>query len=202
MKNMSSGKNAEDIFMKDRLFDIMVSWWDVSYRIFAPWDTDKPPKELVELVKGKSIEPCRVLDVGCGTGNYAFYLASQGFETVGIDKSDVAIKKARKKVAEKNVDCRFHTLDFLDVKALSNFITKPFDLVIDYGCLHSINGWDRMWYPVSLKYVTHPRSLYLLWAFRYFLKSWDVKMLFSNDFRILEKKTTTRWPILHILERK
>lgn len=40
------------------LGEIMVSWWDLVYLIYAPWDTDKPPRELVELVEGRHVESC------------------------------------------------------------------------------------------------------------------------------------------------
>jgi SAM-dependent methyltransferase len=36
-----------------------------------------------------------VLDLGCGTGEHADYLASRGFRTVGIDRSEAQIAKAR-----------------------------------------------------------------------------------------------------------
>ncbi len=175
------------------------------------WSTDKPPGELVELVEGKRIEPCRALDVGCGTGSYIIYLASMGFEAVGIDVSSAAIKKARAKTTKRNVDCRFHAVNFLDVEALSSVIKEPFDIVMDYGCLHSLSNRDRKRYPHSLKHVTHPGSLYLLWAFH--SGSWilnrhqsvdpkEVRELFSNDFKILEERVATRQKMLHILERK
>lgn len=35
----------------------MVSWWDLAYLIYAPWDTDKPSRELVELIEGRDVEP-------------------------------------------------------------------------------------------------------------------------------------------------
>lgn len=69
------------------------------YWIFAPWGycpcwDNEPPRELIELVEEKRLEPYRVLDVGYCTGNYIIYLASMGFEAVGIDISSAAVKKA------------------------------------------------------------------------------------------------------------
>ncbi|MFQ6080281.1 MAG: class I SAM-dependent methyltransferase [Candidatus Bathyarchaeia archaeon] len=189
----------------------MVSWWDLAYLIYAPWDTDKPPRELVELVEGRHVEPCRALDVGCGTGNYIIYLASKGFEAVGIDISSVAIRKARAKAARRNVNCQFHVVDFLDTKALSNVIKDPFDLVMDYGCLHSLRARNRRRYPPSLKSLTRPGSLYLLWAFQRSVISYfgppgvdpgEVRELFSHDFKILEERVATREKMLYIMERK
>jgi cyclopropane fatty-acyl-phospholipid synthase-like methyltransferase len=200
----------------------MVNWWNLVYRIVpwlslgrlqSPWDTDEPPKELFELVEGGSIQPCRVLDVGCGTGSYIIYLASKGFNAVGIDVSSVAIKKARTKTTKRNVNCRFHAVNFLDLKALRSVIREPFDLVIDYGCLHSIKKKDRELYTPSLKNVTHPQSLYILWTFR--PDSSNIKFLgglgsvdpeevreqFFKDFNILEVRDATREKMFYLMQR-
>ncbi|MFQ6067594.1 MAG: class I SAM-dependent methyltransferase [bacterium] len=189
----------------------MVSWWDLAYLIYAPWDTDKPPGELVELVEGRHVEPCRTLDVGCGTGSYIIYLASKGFEAMGIDISFVCIRKARAKAARRNINCQFHVVDFLDTEALSNVLKGPFDLVMDYGCLHSLRTRNRRRYPHSLKSLTHPGSLCLLWAFQRHAISYfgppgidpeEVRGLFSQDFKILEERVATRKKMLYFMERK
>jgi len=67
------------------------------YKKRAVWTESEPPKELVESIETGKIKPCRVLDVGCGEGFYAIYLASKGFDVTGIDISRNAIKLARAK---------------------------------------------------------------------------------------------------------
>ena len=52
-----------------------------------PWNFETPPNDLVELVDAGKVNPCKTVDLGCGTGNYAIYLASQGFNVTGIDIS-------------------------------------------------------------------------------------------------------------------
>jgi SAM-dependent methyltransferase len=39
-----------------------------------------PRSELAELVRTGRLEPCRALDLGCGSGANAFFLAEHGFE--------------------------------------------------------------------------------------------------------------------------
>lgn len=39
----------------------------------------------------------KVLDVGCGTGNFSIKLARKGLEVVGVDVSHPMIEKARKR---------------------------------------------------------------------------------------------------------
>ena len=51
------------------------------------------PPEVVGLTPG------RALDLACGEGRHAVWLAEQGWQAKGVDFSDVAIAKARR-VAE------------------------------------------------------------------------------------------------------
>jgi cyclopropane fatty-acyl-phospholipid synthase-like methyltransferase len=39
------------------------------------------------MIESRTIEPGRTLQVGCGTGTNAIYLAQHGFEVVGVDVS-------------------------------------------------------------------------------------------------------------------
>jgi SAM-dependent methyltransferase len=45
-----------------------------------PWNIGAPPDALLELVESGKVKPCKTIDLGCGTGNYAIYFANRGFE--------------------------------------------------------------------------------------------------------------------------
>lgn len=47
-----------------------------------------------------SLTPGRALDVGCGEGGDALWLAEQGWQVVGVDVSEVAIERAVARAAE------------------------------------------------------------------------------------------------------
>ena len=96
-----------------------------------PWDTGTPDRHLVELVRAGGVRPGRTLEVGCGTGTNALWLAGQGFDVLGVDVSRLAIEKARAKPS-KSGRCRFEVLDFLSADPPGG----PFDFVFDRGCLH------------------------------------------------------------------
>lgn len=177
----------------------MATWWDLAYLIYTPWDVGEPPDELVELVESGTLKPCRILDIGCGTGTSVVYLAAKGFEAVGIDVSRIAISKAKKKARKNEVECSFHVIDFLNTEKLITKLPEPFNAVIDIGCLHSIPKDERKRYLTSLKSVTRFGSTFLLWAFlpasgRHQLRGppgvseIDVKRLFSKDFQIAARK--------------
>ncbi len=107
--------------------------WDERYRAGeTPWDSEDPDEHLVEFLRHGSVERGRALDVGCGTGTNALWLARQGFAVLGLDISSAAIEKARAKAGTAVLDCRFATADFLR-DALTD---GPFDLVFDRGCFH------------------------------------------------------------------
>ncbi|HEY33362.1 MAG TPA: hypothetical protein G4O10_09715 [Dehalococcoidia bacterium] len=42
---------------------------------YIPWISDKPDQEFTELIESGKIDPHSALDVGCGMGTDAIYLA-------------------------------------------------------------------------------------------------------------------------------
>jgi SAM-dependent methyltransferase len=87
---------------------------------------------LVGMIESGAIAPARTLEVGCGTGTNAIYLAHHGFEVVGVDISGVAVENAR---ARADGRCRFETLDFLNETPPG----APFHFVFDRGCFHTFD---------------------------------------------------------------
>jgi len=175
----------------------MVSFWDLAYIFGAPWDTGQPPEELAELIEDGRLEPCRVLDIGCGAGTSVVYLASRGFEAYGLDVSRVAIAKAKSKASRQGVNCGFYRLDFTDSQSVVSAGLSTFDLLIDNGCYHSLSPMERDRYEGSLLHVSRLGTTYLLWCF---LPSsgWDfgppgvergeIEDRFSKSFRVWEKR--------------
>jgi len=70
-----------------------------------PWDTGVTPPELVALVEEHDGPPGRVLELGCGTGTNAVYLARHGWDVTAVDLIDRAVEQAREK-AEAEA-CRY-----------------------------------------------------------------------------------------------
>ena len=55
-------------------------FYEVMYKRFrAPWEIG-PREELVTLVEDGALPPCRAIDLGCGSGANAIYLAQHGFD--------------------------------------------------------------------------------------------------------------------------
>lgn len=62
----------------------------------------------------------KVLDVGCGTGNFAFLAVKNGGKAYAIDYSKKAILEAQKKFAHKNLI--FKQKDLKNIKIKRVFI--------------------------------------------------------------------------------
>ncbi|HEY3611941.1 MAG TPA: class I SAM-dependent methyltransferase [Pseudonocardiaceae bacterium] len=65
---------------------------------FNPKSTDSPDDAVVDLVEGPlALPPGRALDLGCGSGRHAIYLARNGWEVTGVDLVRDAVESARQK---------------------------------------------------------------------------------------------------------
>ena len=100
-----------------------------------PWDIGKPDFNLVHTVTTAPIAPCKALEIGCGTGDNAIWLAQHGFEVTGIDISEIAIGKAKEKAAQANARCTFAVRNILHEPVGG----APFGFVFDRGCFHTVD---------------------------------------------------------------
>ena len=111
--------------------------WEQLYRDeFMPWDTGRPESHLIQTVTDLPVPPCPALDVGCGTGANAIWLAEQGFEVIGVDLSETAIKLSRERPGADK--CAFVHKDFLTAPLLRT----DFGFVFDMGCFHTFHDGD------------------------------------------------------------
>ena len=85
-------------------------------------------------------QPCRILDLGCGTGRLAFRLrdALPSADITGLDISaaNVAAANAARAARADHAALRFVEVDYLE------FASDPFDLIVTDGVLHLISVAD------------------------------------------------------------
>ncbi|MFI6996668.1 class I SAM-dependent methyltransferase [Nocardia sp. NPDC050175] len=131
--------------------------WDASYQDGpAPWDVDRPQPAIVRVASGFA---GTVLDVGCGSGENALYVASLGFSVVGIDVAETALAIARAKAAERGIEVDFVVADGFQLTRLG----RRFDTVVDCGMFHTCDADERPEYVASLRStIAHGGTLYVL----------------------------------------
>ncbi len=172
-----------------------------------PWHLETPPDALVELVEKGIIRPCKAIDMGCGAGTSAIYLASRGFDMTGVDGSPTAIRLAQRRAQEKGVRCRFLVADLLgDLHE----IPETFDFAYDWEVLHHIFPDDRETYIRNVSRMLNPQGRYWSVCFSeadpqfggegkfrrtpigttlYFSSESEIRDLLSPSFLIQEVKT-------------
>ena len=135
--------------------------WDSYYQSgAAPWETKHPSTELQRVIAEEKLQPCRTIELGCGTGINAVWLAQQGFDVTAVDISPRAIEKARRRAAEAGVQIRFAVADVLDLKEVSD----TYAFFFDRGCYHVVREFDVQAYLRTLRQLTVPGSLGLVIA--------------------------------------
>jgi 2-polyprenyl-3-methyl-5-hydroxy-6-metoxy-1,4-benzoquinol methylase len=109
-----------------------------TYRSISPWNTDHPQTEIKRLADSGEIKGT-VLDVRCGTGENALYLAQKGFRVTGIDSEPTVIAKAMLEASARNLKVPFFAFDALHLGCLG----MMFDTVIDSGLFQDFSDFEK-----------------------------------------------------------
>lgn len=137
--------------------------YNIGYRWFRmPWEIG-PRHELVDLVSAGMLPPGRAVDLGCGTGANALFLAQHGFDVTGIDFAPVALAKATTKATAAGARIRFIEDD---LTALRHRLGS-FDLLVDYGTLDDLSPANRARYVTNVTPLARPNARFLLWCFQW-----------------------------------
>jgi SAM-dependent methyltransferase len=136
-----------------------VFFYRAAYRRGRPrWDSDEPRAELVTSVEGRV--PGRALDLGCGTGTDALFLASKGWDVVGVDFAPEAIATASSRARESSSTAHFIVGDVTQLARAD--VHGPFDLILDVGCYHAVSNRRRDDYARGVAQVARPGADFYL----------------------------------------
>ncbi|MDO5493270.1 MAG: methyltransferase domain-containing protein [Nesterenkonia sp.] len=82
------------------------AFWDELYsereRVWSG-EVNRATADVVMGLSAGPVGPRRALDIGCGEGGDAIWLAREGWDTVGIDISAVAVDRARRAAVSRGV---------------------------------------------------------------------------------------------------
>ncbi len=113
--------------------------WEETYRQTPPeelpWNAGMADGDLKDLLDGVQATPDKAYDLGCGPGNDAVFLASQGWKVIAVDISPTAVKLAKEAAAKFGVEgkIQFVAADVLALKGRGDA-----SLVNDRGCFHTL----------------------------------------------------------------
>jgi SAM-dependent methyltransferase len=132
--------------------------YDAAYTGVPNWDIGRPQRPFVYLEEqGMVRDP--VLDVGCGTGELALFLARRGHDVLGVDLSGLAVRQAREKARWRRIPAQFLVMDALDLPRLRP-AGLSFRTVLDSAMYHVLGDRERDRFVAALEAVLRPGGLY------------------------------------------
>jgi SAM-dependent methyltransferase len=145
------------------------SFYNAWYRFGTPPWVGQARAELVNQVDSGALPPGRAIDLGCGVGDNAIYLARQGFEVTAVDFAPAAIARAKAKARDAGVDVNFVVDDLTRLTT----VTGQFDLLVDYGSFDDLSLRQRSAYVHQVVPLTKPGGKFLLWCFEWEPRLWE-----------------------------
>ena len=108
--------------------------------------------ELMKLIPPKK-EIC-VLDIGCGEGKDAVFLAEKGYNVTAFDITENGIRKTRKLAEENNVKIDAYIDD------INDFTTdKLFDIIYSTGTIQYLRDDEKKHFFEKVKKLTKPNGI-------------------------------------------
>ena len=172
--------------------------WETLYKIqkveTMPWYNEILDSDLEDELARRKITNGKFLDLGTGPATQAIWLAKRGFNVIGSDLSETAIKRANSVYAnEKNID--FVVDDILNSKLKAN----EFDYIFDRGCFHVLLPVDRQRYITKIKQILRNNGILFLKCFSdkerrregpYKFSQDEIMDLFNKHFEMVSIKET------------
>ena len=128
----------------------------------CPFFVEWPDENLVAWLDEGMLTPGRVLELGCGHGRNATYLASLGCDVDAVDLSASAIEWARERAKLAGAPVSFQRCSIFD----ATFTAGSYDLVYDAGCFHHLAPHRRKDYAELVRRALKPGGSYGLVCFR------------------------------------
>ncbi|MDM5250782.1 class I SAM-dependent methyltransferase [Lysinibacillus sp. G4S2] len=161
---MLINSNEQLLVLLDNVLREPQNFWNEFYdQTFKkiPFFVNKPDENLVSYFENKIIQPREVLELGCGPGRNAIYLAKQGCSVVGVDISDKALQWAQKRVDEANVNVDLMCANIFEL----DLQEESFDFIYDSGCFHHIAPHRRVTYIELVHKLLKPNGYFALCSF-------------------------------------
>lgn len=124
----------------------------------TPWDRGAPSPQLLEWIHSNALKTCRIAVPGCGKGWEVVELAKQGFDVVGIDYTQGAVKETEALLAKQGL-----LAAVIEADVLTYVPDQPFDAVYEQTCLCALDPDYWVTYAEQLaRWIRPGGSLFIL----------------------------------------
>lgn len=132
--------------------------------------------------------PCRILDIGCGTGALARVLAEMGHEVTGLDGSVRMIERAKR--FNRDLPIRFFAGDalYLTDDTVTHGLEPSYDVVIASHVLHGLKKPQRLALYAVMKRLATKRIVIMDYNQRRSLLTSLVEWLEHGDYSAFIKE--------------
>jgi len=134
-------------------------FWEQTYTDPDASTFGQASEEIYQLVD--RLPPrAKVLDLGCGEGRNALFLARSGFDVTAVDISVAGIRKLRSLAEEAAISICSEIADMREY-----VFTTAYDLIVSHGCLHLVerSAWLRL--VQAFKQHTNPGGINVVAVF-------------------------------------
>jgi SAM-dependent methyltransferase len=128
----------------------------------CPFRTDATDESLAGWFADGRLAPGRVLELGCGEGRNAAYLAGLGCMVDAVDFSALAVEQARERARRAGLTVSFQHCSIFDATVPED----AYDLVYDSGCFHHLPPHRRQDYVALVRRALKPGGSFGLVCFR------------------------------------
>lgn len=166
----------------DKLAKWNRNWSDPEFN--PPWKVKGVVEPVRKAVADGWWKPgADVLDIGCGAGEIAAWLAGQGFRVMGVDFSRTAIAAAQR----GHAGAGRLTFKVADVSR-EDAVSARFDALVDRGCMHCLDQDRYEAYARNVARWSKPGAHFLL-LIHYAEMSYDdrvqqIRALFGKAFQL------------------
>ncbi|GAB2643921.1 class I SAM-dependent methyltransferase [Prescottella soli] len=119
----------------------------------VPWDIGES-QPLLRTLEADGEITSEVLDIGCGLGENAIFLADRGYRVCGLDAAPAAIEIARERARKRGLD-QAVTFETADATDLSGYADR-FTTIIDSALYHCFPEDRRPGYVAELHRACRP----------------------------------------------
>lgn len=178
--------NQEDLLvMLDSLLREPAPFWNGFYKDREkniPFFVNKPDENLVRYFDAGMVKPQKVLELGCGPGRNAIFLAEKGCSVDAVDVSEQSIDWAMERTKKCGIEVNYILEDIFMLQVEE----ATYDLVYDSGCFHHIAPHRRLDYINLIKRALKPNGFF---ALTYFVQEGNLGGSSMSDWDVYRKRS-------------